>query len=166
MTTNIRIGHGVDVHRFAETYQEDKPLVLAGVTLPEKKSLLAHSDGDLVLHALADAILGASAQGDIGRHFPDSDPSIAGISSADIISKVLDLAQAAGYSLVNIDLTIVAQAPKLASHMAAMVSSLAAITGLAEDAINLKATTTEGMGYIGREEGMACHAVVLMQGDA
>ncbi|MEQ8955104.1 MAG: 2-C-methyl-D-erythritol 2,4-cyclodiphosphate synthase [Gammaproteobacteria bacterium] len=166
MSTRLRIGHGIDVHRFADQYQADKPLVLAGVTLPVQKSLLAHSDGDLVLHALADAVLGAIAHGDIGQHFPDSDPAIAGISSGEIIRQVLAQARAAGFSLVNIDITLVAQVPKLSPHMAAMRSSLATLTGLDSAAVNLKATTTEGMGYIGREEGMACHAVVLLQGDA
>ena len=166
MNANMRIGHGYDVHRFAEQFLPDKPLVLAGVTLPVEKSLLAHSDGDLVLHALADAILGAVGKGDIGLHYPDSDPSIAGMASTEILAKILAMAASDGYTLVNLDITVIAQVPKLAPYRDAMVASLAGLTGLDRHAVNLKATTTEGLGAIGRELGIACNAVVLMQGNA
>ena len=158
----LRIGHGFDAHRFAPDFDPASPLVLAGVTLPAKRSLLAHSDGDLVLHALADAVLGAAAAGDIGRLFPDSDASIAGISSSVILDAALKAAVAKGLRLINLDLTVVAQAPKLSPFAEEMRESLAGLTGLPRDCINLKATTTEGMGWLGREEGMACHAVVLL----
>ena len=161
----LRIGHGFDVHRFADCFDPAKPLILAGVELPVEKSLAAHSDGDLVLHALADAVLGAAAEGDIGRLFPDTDASLAGISSAIILQTALEKAGGKGLKLINLDLTVVAQAPKVSPHAEAMRESLAALTGLPEGNINLKATTTEGMGYLGREEGMACHAVVLMGPD-
>ncbi len=161
----FRIGHGYDVHRFADCFDPVKPLILAGVTLPVEMSLKAHSDGDLVLHALADAVLGAAAEGDIGRLFPDSDPNLAGISSAIILQTALEKATEKGLKPINLDLTVVAQAPKISPHAEAMRESLAALTGLPAAAINLKATTTEGMGWLGREEGMACHAVVLMGPD-
>jgi len=161
----LRIGHGFDVHRFADCFDLAKPLILAGVELPVEKSLVAHSDGDLVLHALADAVLGAATEGDIGRLFPDTDASLAGISSAIILQTALEKAGGKGLKLINLDLTVVAQAPKLSPYAKAMRESLAALTGLPAGNINLKATTTEGMGYLGREEGMACHAVVLMGPD-
>ena len=162
----LRIGHGFDVHRFADDYDSASPLILAGVKLPEKMSLVAHSDGDLVLHALGDAVLGAAAEGDIGRLFPDSDESLAGISSEVILRTALAKAAGKGLKLVNFDITVVAQTPKLAPHADAMQASLAALTGLPPGRINIKATTTERMGYLGREEGMACHALVLMGPDA
>ena len=158
----LRIGHGFDVHRFADRYDSANPLVLAGVTLPVEKSLVAHSDGDLVLHALSDAVLGAAAAGDIGGLFPDSDASLAGISSKIIFRTALDKAVEKNLKLINLDITVIAQTPKLSPHAGTMRESLAALTGLPAGCVNLKATTTERMGYIGREEGMACHAVVLM----
>lgn len=162
----LRIGHGFDVHRFADQYRPDRPLILAGVKLPEQKSLIAHSDGDLVLHALSDAVLGAAAEGDIGMLFPDSDASLAGISSEVILRTALAKAAGKGLKLINLDITVVAQIPKLSPHAQAMGESLAALTGLSAGCVNIKATTTERMGYLGREEGMACHAVVLMGPDA
>ncbi len=162
----LRIGHGFDAHRFADAYDPQRPLRLAAVQLPECRSLLAHSDGDLVLHALSDAVLGAAAAGDIGQLFPDSDASLAGISSAIILQAALREAAKRGLRLINLDITVIAQAPKLAPHASAMRSSLASLTGLGADRINLKATTTEGMGHLGREEGMACHAVALLGPDA
>ncbi len=161
----LRIGHGFDAHRFADCFDAGKPLILAGVELPEQKSLLAHSDGDLVLHALADAVLGAAAAGDIGELFPDSDAGLAGISSAVILRAALGKAADKALRPINLDLTVVAQIPKLAPHAGAMRRNLAALTGLPAGSVNLKATTTEGMGYLGRAEGMACHAVVLMGPD-
>lgn len=162
MANRLRIGHGYDVHKFCENYDADKPLILAGFTLDERLSLEAHSDGDLVLHAVCDAILGAIAAGDIGRHFPDSDSSLAGVDSAELLGQVLQMAAQRNYRPGNIDVTVVAQVPRLAAHMQAMTASLAEVSGLAIDAVNIKATTTERLGFLGREEGMACHAVVLM----
>ena len=162
----LRIGHGCDVHRFAGRFDPAKPLILAGVKLPVEMSLLAYSDGDLVLHALADAVLGAAAAGDIGGLFPDSDAGLAGISSAIILRAALEKAAGKGLKMINLDLTVVAQAPRLSPHAEAMRKSLTALTGLPASGVNLKATTTEGMGYLGRGEGMACHAVVLMGPDA
>ena len=157
-----RIGHGFDVHRFSDTYIADKPLKLAGLVLPDKRSLVAHSDGDLVLHAICDAILGAVAGGDIGQHFPDTDESFANADSVNLLQQVLDIANKRGFQPVNIDVTVIAQVPKLAPHRQQMVARLAELMHLDTDRVNLKATTTEAMGYIGREEGIACHCVVLM----
>ncbi len=162
----LRIGHGFDVHRFAAEFDPAKPLILAGVELPIRRSLLAHSDGDLLLHALADAVLGAAGAGDIGQLFPDTDPGNAGISSKLILKAALDKAAGQGLAPINIDLTVIAQVPKLSPHAAALRGSLARLTGLPLERVNLKATTTERMGYLGREEGMACHAVVLFGPDA
>jgi len=144
--SNMRIGHGYDVHRFADQFDENKPLVLAGVTLDEKRSLLAHSDGDLVLHAICDALLGA----------------IAGISSVELLSMVLDLLLSKNMQVVNIDVTVVAQVPKLSDYRKLMVAKIADLLSIPDDRVNLKATTTEGLGPIGREEGLACHAVTLL----
>lgn len=162
----MRIGHGFDVHRYSNQYDEDKPLVLAGVLLPEKKSLVAHSDGDVILHAICDAVLGAIGAGDIGQHFPDTDEKYAGISSAELLKHVLGEVDNKQFWLVNVDITVVAEIPKLAPHRQNMISSLSDLLELPEDRVNLKATTTEGLGYIGREEGIACHAVVLLAGNA
>lgn len=159
----MRIGHGYDVHRFAPHYDENKPLILAGVQLPEAASLEAHSDGDLVLHAVCDAILGALAEGDIGQHFPDDDPQYAGADSAKLLFTVLALVAARNFRLVNIDITVVAQVPRLSPHRQAMKASLVELLQLPADRVNLKATTTEGLGDIGNKLGMACHAVVLLK---
>lgn len=158
----LRIGHGFDVHRFAVEYDASKPLLLAGYKLTDKLSLEAHSDGDVVLHALCDALLGAAALGDIGEHFPDTDENYAGADSAELLRQVLALLGTQNLQLVNFDVTVVAQQPRLAQHRLAMRERLAEITGLALDRVNLKATTTEKLGYIGRGEGIACHAVVLL----
>ncbi len=157
-----RIGHGFDVHRFSDSFDAAKPLKLAGVQLPDRLSLLAHSDGDLVLHAVCDAILGAIAAGDIGQHFPDTDIEYANADSANLLQMVLDLADKKGYQPVNVDVTVIAQNPKLSPHRQEMVASLAELLHLDTDRVNVKATTTEQLGYIGREEGIACHCVVLM----
>jgi len=157
-----RIGHGFDVHRFSDEFLPEKPLKLAGMILPDQKSLLAHSDGDAVLHAVCDAILGAIAAGDIGQHFPDTDDSLANVDSVVLLQEVLDKADKNGFQPINVDVTLIAQVPKLAPHRQKMVARLAELLHLDTDRVNLKATTTEGMGYIGREEGLACHAVVLM----
>lgn len=163
---DLRIGHGYDVHRFAEHYDEQQPLVLAGVTFEEERTLEAHSDGDLVLHALCDAILGAMACGDIGQHFPDNDPQFSGADSTDLLQQVLALAASKTYRLINVDITVVAQVPKLSPHRSAMNERLQSLLGLPPDCVNLKATTTEKLGDIGAEKGMGCHAVVLMQANA
>lgn len=159
---SLRIGHGLDVHRFAPSYDADKPLKLAGVQLKDKLSLIAHSDGDVVLHAICDALLGAIAAGDIGQHFPDSSEQYKNADSSQLLSEVMDMAAKKGVSLVNCDVTIVAQVPKIAKHRDTMRSSLSALLGIDTDRVNIKATTTEGLGYIGRAEGIACHAVVLL----
>lgn len=163
---SMRIGHGYDVHRFDTEFREDKPLILAGVELSEKLSLLAHSDGDVILHAVCDAILGALGEGDIGQHFPDTDPKYAGASSSKLLKRVLEIMDARDLYLVNADVTVVAQVPKLSPYRLNMKSSLANLLELPEQQVNLKATTTEGLGAIGRKEGIACAAVVLLAGHA
>jgi 2-C-methyl-D-erythritol 2,4-cyclodiphosphate synthase len=132
------------------------------VRIPHGRGLIAHSDGDVLLHALCDALLGAAALGDIGRHFPDTDPNFAGADSRALLRAVLDKVQEAGWRPVNIDATVVAQAPKLAPHIAQMCERIAADLKLARNAVNVKATTTEKLGFAGREEGIAAHAVVLL----
>ncbi|MCB2184472.1 MAG: 2-C-methyl-D-erythritol 4-phosphate cytidylyltransferase [Desulfobulbaceae bacterium] len=154
-----RIGHGYDAHRLVA----DRPLILGGVTIPHTTGLLGHSDADVLTHALCDAILGALGQGDIGKHFPDTDPQYKGISSLKLLSHVMDLAREKGFALSNADITVIAQQPKLSHHFPAMKKNLAAACGVEENALNLKGTTTEKMGFAGREEGIAAHAVVLLQ---
>lgn len=161
-SSDMRIGHGFDVHRFADKFDPDKPLKLAGITLREQMSLIAHSDGDVVLHAICDALLGAVAAGDIGQHFPDTSADFANANSANLLSEVLDIVAKKGAGLVNCDITIVAQVPKVGKYRDQMRSRLSSLLSVDTDRINIKATTTEGMGYIGREEGIACHAVVLL----
>lgn len=154
----MRIGHGFDVHRLVP----DRDLVLGGVLIPHELGLLGHSDADVLLHAVCDAILGALALGDIGRHFPDTDPAYRGIDSMRLLEEVVRFAREQGYQLGNLDATVVAQRPKLAPYLAAMGARLAEGCQVAADRINIKATTTEGLGPIGREEGISAHAVVLM----
>ncbi len=154
----MRIGHGFDVHRLVV----GRPLVLGGVEIPYEYGLMGHSDADVLLHAVADAILGALALGDIGRHFPDSDPAYKGISSLLLLKNVVGLAEARGYRIGNLDTTIVAQQPKLAPYIAQMVSNLAATCKVSSERINVKATTTEELGYAGRGEGISAYAVVLV----
>ena len=156
--TGIRIGHGYDVHKFTQ----GNKIILAGVTIPYSQSLLAHSDGDVALHALCDALLGAAGLGDIGKHFPDTDERYKNVDSRLLLVEVKELLLAEKYSLLNCDLTVIAQAPKLAPHIESMKKNIAADLAIAPDAINVKATTTEGLGYIGRGEGIACHAVALI----
>lgn len=165
-TNSMRIGHGYDVHRFDSQHREEKPLILAGVELPDKMSLLAHSDGDVILHAVCDGILGALGEGDIGQHFPDTDARFAGASSGELLKQVLEMMDARQLYLVNVDITVVAEVPKLSPHRINMKSSLANLLELPEQQVNLKATTTEGLGAIGRKEGIACAAVVLLAGHA
>ncbi|MEW6595375.1 MAG: 2-C-methyl-D-erythritol 4-phosphate cytidylyltransferase [Thermodesulfobacteriota bacterium] len=158
-TPTLRIGHGYDAHRLVA----GRALILGGVTIPHSLGLLGHSDADVLTHALCDAILGALGQGDIGRHFPDSDPRYRGIASLKLLAHVVGLMAQEGFTLANADVTVIAQQPKLAPHIPAMRTNLAATCRTGEEAINLKATTTEGMGFAGREEGIAAHAVVLLQ---
>jgi 2-C-methyl-D-erythritol 2,4-cyclodiphosphate synthase len=155
----LRIGQGYDAHRFKEGGQ----LVLAGVAIDYEKSLAAHSDGDVALHALCDALLGAAALGDIGRHFPDSDPSFKGIDSRVLLREVHAKITERGYTVVNVDLTIVAQKPRLAPYIEKMRTTIADDLDIAHDAVNVKATTTEGMGFEGRGEGISAYAVTLLQ---
>lgn len=166
MNRGLRIGHGIDVHKFASVVQEDKPLKLAGIPLPESYSLLAHSDGDVVLHAVCDAILGACAAGDIGQHFPDNDEAYANADSSQLLEQVLQIADKKQLQIINLDITVLAQVPKLSPYRQEMVANLCGLLSLDSDRVNLKATTTEGLGYIGREEGIACHVVVLMESHA
>lgn len=154
----IRIGHGFDVHKFGG----NGPITIAGVKIPYHQGLVAHSDGDVTLHALSDAILGALALGDIGHHFPDNDEKYAGIDSRELLKDVFKLALNKGYQIGNIDLTIVAEAPKMAPHINAMRSQIASLLETDIDNVNVKATTTEKLGYIGRKEGIATHAVVIL----
>jgi len=156
---NFRSGCGYDAHRLVS----DRPLVLGGVTVPHDKGLEGHSDADVLTHALCDAILGAAGLGDIGQHFPDTDQQFKGINSLKILEQVAALATDKGMVLQNGDITIVAQKPKLSPYFATMQNNLAAACGTDSDTINIKATTTEGMGFAGREEGMEAHAVVLLR---
>lgn len=155
----IRIGHGYDVHRFGT----GDHIVLGGVRIPFQSGLIAHSDGDVLIHALCDALLGAVGLGDIGQHFADTDPRWAGVDSRVLLRQVYGLVTAAGWQLGNADLTIVAQAPKMQPHLSAMCGHLAQDLSAASSQINIKATTTEKLGFTGRGEGIACHAVVLIQ---
>ncbi|MCG9711222.1 2-C-methyl-D-erythritol 2,4-cyclodiphosphate synthase [Shewanella insulae] len=155
---NIRIGHGFDVHKFGG----ELPLILGGVEVPYDSGLVAHSDGDVVLHAISDAILGAMALGDIGKHFPDSDPEFKGADSRVLLRHCYRLALDKGYRLGNLDVTIIAQAPKMLPHIQSIRECLSADLESDVDAINVKATTTEKLGFTGRKEGIAVEAVVLM----
>ncbi|MCQ4312055.1 2-C-methyl-D-erythritol 2,4-cyclodiphosphate synthase [Stutzerimonas sp. VN223-3] len=156
----MRIGHGFDVHRFAE----GDFVTLGGVRIPHRFGLLAHSDGDVLLHALSDALLGAAALGDIGKHFPDTDPQFKGADSRVLLRHVLKQVQAKGWKVGNVDATIVAQAPKMAPHIESMRSVIAQDLQIDLDQVNVKATTTEKLGFTGREEGIAVHAVALLVG--
>lgn len=155
----MRIGHGYDVHRFGP----GDSFVLGGVRIPHDHALIAHSDGDVLIHAVCDAVLGALGQGDIGQHFPDTDPANAGIDSRLLLRRVMMLAHNAGWVLGNLDATVVAQAPRMAPHIAAMRVNLAADMDATVPQVNVKATTTETLGFTGRREGIAVHAVVLLQ---
>jgi 2-C-methyl-D-erythritol 2,4-cyclodiphosphate synthase len=155
----MRMGFGYDAHRF----ESGRKLILGGVTIPHDKGLLAHSDGDVLIHALCDALLGAAGSGDIGRHFPDSSDEYAGIDSRVLLRRVVGLITEKNLSISNTDITIVAQAPKLATHIPAMRETLSKDLKTGQDRINIKATTTEGMGFAGRGEGIACYAVVLLE---
>ena len=155
----IRVGQGYDVHRF----KDGGDVILGGVKIDYEQGLEAHSDGDVVLHALCDALLGAAALGDIGKHFPDTDPEFKGADSRVLLRHVYRIVQDKGYQLVNADMTIIAQAPKMAPHIAAMCRNIAHDLNVAVDCINVKATTTEKLGFEGRKEGIAVQAIVLIE---
>ncbi len=152
------IGHGYDAHRFVA----GRPLVLGGVSIEHDKGLEAHSDGDVIVHAVCDALLGAAGLGDIGRHFPDSDDAYNNVDSRELLRKVVAFLHLEGLAVRNVDVTVVAQAPKLAAHMPVMCKRLAADMHVESQRVNVKATTTEGMGFAGRGEGIACYAVALL----
>lgn len=157
----IRIGHGYDVHRLVP----GRKLILGGVEIPHTTGLLGHSDADVLTHALMDALLGAAAMGDIGHLFPDSDVQYAGADSLQLLRAVMERLRAAGYTVGNVDCTVLAQAPKLAPHILQMRKNLAEILGCGLDAVSVKATTEEGLGFTGAKEGIAAHAVVLLRRD-
>ena len=157
--TPIRIGHGYDVHRLVE----DRALILGGVAIPYEKGLLGHSDADVLTHAIMDALLGAAALGDIGRHFPDSDEAYRGADSLQLASHVAVLLKQHGYAIVNVDATLIAQRPKIAPYIEQMRANLAAALGIAVEQINVKATTEEHLGFTGEGLGMAAHAVCLIE---
>ena len=155
----MRIGHGYDVHRFGAGDR----VILGGVTIPFQQGLEAHSDGDVLIHALCDALLGAIGAGDIGRHFPDTDPANAGADSRELLRRVMALVGRAGMRVANTDATLVAQAPKMSPHIESMRNNLAADLQVSLERVNVKATTTEQLGFTGRGEGIAAHAVVLLE---
>ncbi len=155
----VRIGHGYDVHRLAE----GRKLILGGVDIPWERGLLGHSDADVLTHAVMDALLGAAGLGDIGKHFPDTDPAYAGADSLKLLAHVVELLREQGYAVGNVDATVLAQRPKLAPHIPAMRDNLAQVMGVSPDRVNVKATTEEGLGFTGSGEGMAAHAVALIE---
>lgn len=154
----MRIGHGFDVHAFGD----GDFITIGGVQIPYERGLIAHSDGDVALHALADALLGAAALGDIGKHFPDTDAAYKGADSRVLLRHVMGLIQDKGYRVGNVDVTIIAQAPKMAPHIQAMRENIAADLNVRLDDVNVKATTTEKLGFTGRKEGIAVEAVALL----
>jgi 2-C-methyl-D-erythritol 2,4-cyclodiphosphate synthase len=158
---NIRIGQGYDVHALAAGL----PLRLGGVNIPHAKGCVAHSDGDVIVHALCDALLGAAALGDIGAHFPDSSPEFKGIDSMELLRRTMALLAREGYVLGNVDITVAAQQPKLSPYIASMRSRLAEAMGVGTGKVSVKATTTEHLGFVGREEGIEAYAVVLIAGN-
>lgn len=162
--TGFRIGNGIDVHRFGEASGEHD-IILGGITIAHDRALLAHSDGDVLAHALMDALFGALALGDIGTHFPDTDAQYLGASSMDLLQQVIALVKKAGWQLGNADITVVAQAPKLAPHVEAIRQTLAAGMQCNFDQVSIKATTSEGLGFTGRGEGIAVFASVLLVQD-
>ena len=156
---NVRIGQGFDVHRLVE----GRRCVIGGVDIPHDKGLLGHSDADVLLHAICDALLGACALGDIGRHFPDSDERYRGIDSRELLRRVGGLLREGGYVPVNVDATVICEAPRIGPHAARMVANIAQDLGIEETAVNVKATTTEKLGFTGRGEGIAAQAVCLVE---
>lgn len=155
----MRIGHGYDVHRFADNHQ----LFIGGVEIPYTKGLLGHSDADVLLHAVCDALLGAAGLGDIGKHFPDSDPAYKGIDSKLLLKNTIEKIREKGFSVSNIDATVIAQVPKLAPYIENMKNCIADICDISAERVNVKATTEERLGFTGREEGIAAHAVCLLE---
>ncbi len=155
----MRIGHGYDVHKLAP----GRKLILGGVDIPYHEGLLGHSDADVLTHAVMDALLGAAGLGDIGQHFPDTDPAYAGADSLKLLARVMELLREAGYAVGNVDATVLAQAPKLAPHIPQMRENLARVMDVDPGRINVKATTEEGLGFTGAKEGIAAHAVALIQ---
>lgn len=155
----MRIGFGYDAHRF----EGGRKLVLGGVNIPHDKGLLAHSDGDVLIHALCDALLGAAGLGDIGNYYPDTSDKYAGIDSRVLLRDVMDKIRSQSHTIANVDVTIIAQTPRLASYIADMKNLLASDIGIEASCVNIKATTTEGMGFTGRGEGIACCAVALLE---
>jgi len=160
--TDLRIGHGFDVHAFAA----ERKLIIGGVEIPHPFGLAGHSDADVLLHAICDALLGAAGLGDIGRHFPDNDPRFKGIDSRELLRDVVKRVKDLGWRTVNVDATIIAQAPKMAPHIGQMVANIAADLGIEPGCVNVKATTTEKLGFTGRGEGIAAEAVCLMMKDS
>lgn len=156
---NYRIGHGYDVHRLVE----GRKLILGGVLIPYKTGLLGHSDADVLLHAVCDALLGAASMRDIGYHFPDKDPAYEGISSLILLKKTSELISSKGYNVSNIDVTVIAQAPKLSPYIEQMAANIAECLQIDKDQVNVKATTEEHMGFTGTGEGIAAHAVCILQ---
>src|SRR5581483_5334468 len=154
----MKIGQGFDVHALVAR----RPLILGGVNIPFEKGLAGHSDADVLLHALCDALLGAAGLGDMGRHFPDSDPAYAGADSRVLLREVARLVARQGYKVVNVDSTIIAQLPKMAPHVPAMIANIAADLGVAAAQVSVKARTTEYLGFVGRGEGIAAEAIVLL----
>lgn len=155
----MRIGQGFDVHALVA----GRPLIIGGVTIPYERGLAGHSDADVLLHAVCDALIGAAGLGDIGRHFPDTDPRYRGIDSRKLLRAVTGLLAANRYAVVNVDATIIAQAPKMAPHIPAMCANIAADLGVAQDCVNIKAKTAERLGFAGRGEGIVAEAVVLIE---
>jgi 2-C-methyl-D-erythritol 2,4-cyclodiphosphate synthase len=155
----VRIGHGLDVHQLVE----GRKCIIGGVEIPHEKGLLGHSDADVLLHAICDALLGAAGLGDIGRHFPDTDAQYKGADSRALLREVIELLKKSGYAVGNIDATIIAQAPKMAPHIQRMCLNIAADCGIEVGQVNVKATTTEKLGFTGRGEGIAAEAVCLIQ---
>ena len=155
----MRIGHGYDVHKLVE----GRKLILGGVTVPYEKGLLGHSDADVLLHAVSDALLGAAALGDIGKHFPDTDEAFKNADSRVLLRRVIELISQKGYKVGNIDATVIAQAPKLAPYIETMKNNIAEDCGVSADRINVKATTEEHLGFTGRKEGISAHAVCIIE---
>lgn len=155
----LRIGHGYDVHAFAD----NRKCIIGGVEIPYEKGLLGHSDADVLLHAISDSLLGAAALGDIGKHFPDNDPAYKGADSLVLLGRVVELISSKGYKVNNIDATVIAQAPKMAPYIETMRSNIASVLKVDIDAVNVKATTEEKLGFTGRKEGISAHCVCLIE---
>jgi len=160
--TEIRTGNGIDIHRFTESSEDDQAIILGGVKIPHSRGLKAHSDGDVLTHALMDAILGALALGDIGSHFPDKDAKYKNVSSLVLLESVMNMVVNKGWGLGNADITVVAQAPKLSPHVKLIRESLSPILKVGVDQVSVKATTSEGLGFTGRKEGIAVFTTVLL----